>query len=455
MVLLVGFFLTGSSNICQAAQLTQEGQSYFDAKITILKSQFPNGKYWNHVGMATDNSNGYTNSPCTEHKNSGVNHTAGSGGCTCNHFAGGGHVSSTQCMGYANKLGYEVFGNTTWKSRTDNPTANVQVGDILRYSSASENTVGHSVFVIAKSGSLIAVGEANWGGACQIKWDRMIDLSKVTVVNYEHAANYASIMGTAAATSIPASDKEVSPSGQSAVNNATTTGNESISSAGTTDSTKTGWILAGDGVHYCYLKNGVVQKKKWITISKKKYYVDQNGYRLTGFGDIGSYTYYFAEDGVCLMSQWFDVGKESYYANESGIVLKSQWLYKNSVKVYVTSDGSVAKNEIVKIDGKSYYFNAKGKRSKGFKKYKGGYYYCNKSGVVQKKKWITLSGKKYYLQKSGVRAQNQLLKVGKHYYYFNAKGQMVKKKNVEYAGILYKADKQGHCKIVQYASPKE
>ncbi len=456
MILLMGFCITGSSNTCQAAQLTQVGQSNFDTTIADLKKKFPHGKYWNHVGMTTDNSNGYTSSACTKHKSSGVDHVKGTGGCTCNHFAGGGHLSATQCMGFANKLGYDVFGYTTWIIKYDNPSANVQVGDIVRYASASDNTTGHSVFVIAKSGNEITVGEANYGGACRINWGRTIDLTKVTVQYYEHAANYASVMGATTATpaTTPAPATKTDSSGQTAVNNPSE--NQSGGSAGnSTDSTKTGWEKAEDGIHYCYLEKGVVQKKKWLKIGKKKYYVDKNGYRMTGFGDIGSYTYYFSEEGELQKDQWFDVDEKSYYVNKDGIVLKSQWLYKNNVRVYVTGDGSVATNTLVKIGGKTYYFNAKGKRSKGFKKYNGKYYYTDKNGIVQKKKWITKSGKKYYLQKSGVRAQNKILKIGKYSYYFNAQGQMAKKETIEYAGAIYKVDKKGRCKFVRNVAPEE
>jgi hypothetical protein len=419
-----------------ATPVTSYGEGIdFAAKVTELKTKFPQGKYWNHVGMTTDNSDGYTGSPCTLHGTSGI-HVAGTSGCTCNHFAGGGHVLATQCMGFANKLGYDVFGNTTWTT-TSNPTAaqiaNIKVGDIVRIDGY------HSVFVISRNGSTITVGEANYPSNCQINWDRSIDLNKVGITYYEHANNYDSVIA----------------SGTSGV-----TGGENSTESGGTDQSVddgtdqnvvadfTGWKATADNLHQQYYKKGVLQKSTWLTISKKKYYVDSNGYMVTGFQTVKKKDYYFDSDGVMLSKQWFSVAGKDYYVNGSGYVLKSQWLYKGNVLVYVKKDGAVAKSELYKIGSKTYYFNAKGKRSKGFKKYNGKYYYCNSKGVVQKKKWLTIGKKKYYLQKSGVRAQSQLLKIGKYRYYFNDKGCMVKNKKVTYKDKIYKADKNGRCKYV-------
>ena len=130
----------------------------FNARMTELQNKFPNGKYWNHVGISGDNSDGYTSSPCdaTLHKIKDGRHTNGTNGCTCNHFACKGHLSAAQCMGFANKLGYDVFGDTTWTLHTNSGKAyqEIKVGDIVRISGS------HSVFIIAKNGNVVTVGEA-------------------------------------------------------------------------------------------------------------------------------------------------------------------------------------------------------------------------------------------------------------------------------------------------------
>lgn len=425
------------------------------SEIVQLQTKFPEGKYWNHVGSANDNVDGYTDTPCTCHGVSGVTHTEGTGGCTCNHYydtVQSSHNQSTQCMGFANKLGYDVFGATTWciySAPSKAQLANVQIGDIVRYSST--DTSGHSVFVIAKDGYKITVGEANYSGKCQISWKRVIDLSSssIHVIYYEHANNYDTIAGTdltepgtGEATTQPATE-------------ATTEAKAVETPAAEAAKPYTGWKKASDGVHYQYVKKDVIQKKTWITIGSKKYYVNKNGYRVTGLVKIGSKRYYFNSKGVMQKKKWVSANGEDYYVSSNGAVLKSQWLYKSNVLVYVTSDGSVAKNELVKIGRNTYYFNSKGKRSKGFKKCNGKYYYCNSKGVVQKKKWINKNGKSYYVQSNGVRAQNKLIKIGKYKYYFNAKGYLVKRQNITYKGNIYRADKKGRCKKIGKAPAED
>ncbi len=420
----------------------------FTAKLSELQTKFPQGKYWNKVGLDSDNSDGYTDTPCALHRTSGVNHTYGSGGCTCNHFIGSGnHVMATQCMGFANKLGHDVFGDTNW-TKIDSPTAtqiaDIRIGDIVRM---DYNT--HSVFVIARTGNEIIVGEANYSGPCQISWDRKINLSTANITYYERAVNYSDILGDGS-TNTPTQNPPKENPGESVTPEIP----ENPSEEGTTDESQvpadyTGWKKTEDGTKEQYYISGKLQKDKWITLKKKKYYVDKSGYKVTGFYDIQAQTYYFNSKGVMQKNKWFSLGDETYHVNKSGVLLKSQWLYYKGNLVYVTEGGSIAKDEIVKIDSKQYYFNDQGKRSQGFQKYKGAYYYTDAKGIIQKKKWITKGGKKYYLQKSGVRAQSKLLKIGKYRYYFNKKGQMVKNKTVIYKGKVYKANKKGYCKLIE------
>lgn len=411
----------------------------FNAKIMELKTKFPQGMYWNHVGSAVDNPDGYTTQPCTLHNDPNVSHTYGTNGCTCNHFVCSGHLMAAQCMGYANKLGYDVFGDTTW-TVYNNPNsvqiAGIQVGDIVRLNGS------HSVFVIARTGNDIMVGEANYPNGCQINWGRIINLAQVTVSSYEHANNYTAIIGSGVVQ--PDASTEAT-TGEATTEQATTEVPTSF----------TGWKQTSDRQHYQYFKEGKLLKKQWLTLKKKKYYLDKKGYRVTGLYKIGKKTYYFNKNGVLQKQMWVTEGNETYYVDSSGVVLKKQWLYYKNTLVYVTGDGSMAKNELVKINGKTYYFNVKGKRSKGFKKVNGKYYYCNSSGIIQKKQWVKKGGKTYYVQKSGVRAQSKLIKIGQYHYYFNEKGQLVKKKYFTYKGQNYWADKDGRCKVAKDESEDE
>lgn len=181
-IMLCGLMLFTMSITAKAATID------FNAAVNNLKVKFPAGMYWNHVGSATDNVDSYTASPCALHKTDGI-HIQGTGGCTCNHFVNEKHGGkSTQCMGFAYKLGYDIFGDITWTVRYDNPVANIKIGDIIRIGGY------HSVFVIARNGNIVTVGEANYSGPCQISWGRIIDLTSVAISYYEHADNYDAVI---------------------------------------------------------------------------------------------------------------------------------------------------------------------------------------------------------------------------------------------------------------------
>lgn len=412
------------------------------------QTKYPNGGYWNHAGLSTDNSDSYTTSPCTLHATSGVDHVAGTGGCTCNHFGDPGadntavypavwHLSASQCMGFANKLGYDMFGSTKWSritSASDSSyAANIRVGDIVRIS-------GHSSFVVSKSAdNKITVAECNYvqrtsGQGCLIAWGRAIDLAAVTGFEYyERAQNYDGIVaGTIAPVQI-----------------------EEPKTTEAQDEAYTGWKQAEDGEHYMYIKKGEVLVGEWVTVKKKKYYLDDNGFRVTGLYEIDDKKYYFNDDGVLQKNKWITEESGKYYIGKSGYALKSQWIYKGKALVYVKSDCAMAKSELVKISGSTYYFNSKGKRSKGFKKCNGRYYYCNSYGIILKKQWITKGGKRYYVNKKGVRVSNKLVKIFGSRYYFNAKGVMQKNKEIEFDGKIYKANKYGQCTFVEYVEEEE
>ena len=376
----------------------------FNARMTELQNKFPNEKYWNHVGMSVDNSDGYTSSPCDAklHKIKDGRHTNGTNGCTCNHFACKGHLSAAQCMGFANKLGYDVFGDTTWTLHTNSGKAyqEIKVGDIVRISGS------HSVFIIAKNGNVVTVGEANYKPNCEISWGRTIDLTTVTITNYERADNYATVLGTAPSNATVITVPNT-PSTTEQVTTEQTTTEQPTTEKSTETTSSTGFRKAKDGIHQYYYINGKMVKKKWFTVKGK-----------------------------------------DYYANEKGLILLSQWLYKGNTLVYVKSDGAVAKKELVKIGKNTYFFKSNGKRSSGWKKYKGKYYYCNKKGIVQKKKWIKKGKNRYYVDKKGIRVQGKTFRITGKMYYFGSNGKMVKNKKVTYNGTIYKANKLGQCKII-------
>lgn len=141
---------------------TENGWSLAD-----LKSQFPEGRYWNHMDNpgASNNDPMHTSStPCTSHGSKGYNSS------TCNHFGSGYYC----CWGYADQVGYLYSGSNPEKwTKLEGTSAinyldNLKTGDIVRFrfNSGAE----HSMFVTSVTSSRVYYTDCNVDGKCGISW---------------------------------------------------------------------------------------------------------------------------------------------------------------------------------------------------------------------------------------------------------------------------------------------
>ncbi|MBQ4600738.1 MAG: SH3 domain-containing protein [Oscillospiraceae bacterium] len=139
-----------------------------------LREKFPHGKYWNHAdnpGASNNNQDGYTSTPCPRHQNIGTSSQ------TCNGFAPNGRQLSWQCMGYAEKLGYDATGynprenaNGWYTYKSVSALDNLKPGDIVRHGS-------HSIYITAVNGETVTYTDCNYTKGCGIRWDATITMS--------------------------------------------------------------------------------------------------------------------------------------------------------------------------------------------------------------------------------------------------------------------------------------
>lgn len=171
-------------------------------RLDSLRKKFPDGKYWNHAtnsshnhlgayesctSSSCNNPDGVTDHPCTTHV-----YSVGSGSYDCNNFDGG-----IQCMGFARKVFYDVFGEYASTHEKLRDTSNVQPGDFIRLLDDK-----HSAVVLSRSGNYVTVVEANLATNppsepelnCKIRWDATYSISSINY--YIHASNYDIINGT-------------------------------------------------------------------------------------------------------------------------------------------------------------------------------------------------------------------------------------------------------------------
>lgn len=117
----------------------------------------------------------------------------------------------------------------------------------------------------------------------------------------------------------------------------------------------------------------------WQEDNTGKYYLDENGNRVTGEHEIDGVTYYFNEEGVLIANGCFEIdGKllllsedgspceegwqefngKRYFANEDATAYVG-WLDYEDNRYYLKSDGSMAKG-VLEIDGVKNHFTSTG-----------------------------------------------------------------------------------------------
>lgn len=120
---------------------------------------------------------------------------------------------------------------------------------------------------------------------------------------------------------------------------------------------QTGWQKI-NGVWYYFNTSGAMQTG-WKKISGKWYYFKASGAMQTGWKKIGGKWYFFKTDGSMAANEFCG----GYWLNEDGTWTykpKATWKKDNIGWYYIDTSGLYAKNQTLIIDGKKYYFNAKG-----------------------------------------------------------------------------------------------
>lgn len=137
-------------------------------KLQKLRLKFPDGSYWNHVGIS-NNPDGVTNMPCTHHGTGTCGYYPDN--CDCNSYN-----NAIQCLGFAYKIGNELFGTNVrnWPKFYDYDS--LRVGDHVRYVDGSRE---HSVIVLSKTQEGITAVDCNYDNKCGIRWDAYFSREKI------------------------------------------------------------------------------------------------------------------------------------------------------------------------------------------------------------------------------------------------------------------------------------
>lgn len=121
-----------------------------------------------------------------------------------------------------------------------------------------------------------------------------------------------------------------------------------------------GWVEDSTGWYYRD-ENGQYPKLKWVRINGGYFYFNENGYALRNqwFQDDDESWYWF-KDSCHMATGWEKVGDYWYYFGNDGR-MKTGWIqYFDKWYYCEVSSGKMVSQEVRQVDGKWYYFNAKG-----------------------------------------------------------------------------------------------
>lgn len=120
-----------------------------------------------------------------------------------------------------------------------------------------------------------------------------------------------------------------------------------------------GWHRDTNGKYYYVNKKGKRIKQCWIIVKKKKYYLDEEGYRVCGFAKIDDKYYYMHKTkGYCLTG-WRTVNGYKYFFNAAGFAITSTWYNSGEDTYYLMKNGRAATGW-KKIKKRRYYFDSDG-----------------------------------------------------------------------------------------------
>lgn len=185
-IIAVFFGMTGIKDV-KAATISE---NEFAAKIAELKKVYRDKEYWNAYNSCGYNGTGTLKCKC-------VSSCPGSCSCRCGKFYIGSTYYGGQCFGFANKMGYLIFGSVPTSSWTEyKSVANYYAGDYVRVRNNK-----HSIFITKVSGDTITYVDCNNYGPCQVKWDRTISKSSLAgITTYVRRIKGNTLTGTSQTT---------------------------------------------------------------------------------------------------------------------------------------------------------------------------------------------------------------------------------------------------------------
>ena len=158
----------------------------------------------------------------------------------------------------------------------------------------------------------------------------------------------------------------------------------------------------------------------WVREEDGVRYQKKNGEYAIGFSTIKNKRYYFNEDGYRVTGKFYVESEDAYYyANKKGIVQSG--VIETEDTFYITDETGKIQTGFLDYNNNRYYFNQTAELAIGWFEAEDEWYYADDNGVIMTG-FITLEGYRYYLREDGTRVSDTVMEIEGVTYVFNQDG---------------------------------
>ena len=161
-----------------------------------------------------------------------------------------------------------------------------------------------------------------------------------------------------------------------------------------------GWNKEGSKWKY-YRSSDYYLRNTWLTVNdeERKYFLDYDGYMVTGWYQIGINWYYFSGSGI-LQTGWKKTGGKWYYLDPVSGKMATGWVKIGNRWYFLEKSGAMHIGWL-EYWGDWYFFDGSGKMCLGWKEIKGRWFYFMGGGVMATGT-KRIGGKTYTFDSNGV-----------------------------------------------------
>lgn len=202
----------------------------------------------------------------------------------------------------------------------------------------------------------------------------------------------------------------------------------------------TGVILDTAKGKYRYIEDTPV-KNAFVKFNGGKYYIDKNGYAVTGLNKISGNMYYFGKNAAMMTGGYLIDGKRYFFDVETGKAITGIKERENGKKYYYNGANGVGTG-LKKVNGDLYFFDNDGTMKSGQREVNGKWYYFDNQTGKAVNGWrenIVSSGNvyMYYYSPTDHAAVTGLQKIDNDYYFFSENGNAMSGRQLVNNTVVY------------------